>query len=178
MGRTIGILLALSLAANVFLGGFVAGRIAGRGFSGFDHGSHGDHGRGGDHRRAFDALPEAAREKLRAAYKEHRAAVAATSQEARALRREFISILTADAFDRAAAEAAAAKIAAFEAERRRSTPRLLISAMDGLPAEDRRALARAFERRITEDMRGPGRRGRRDDRPAGDPPPEEATGTE
>jgi Spy/CpxP family protein refolding chaperone len=170
MGRTIGVLLALSLAANVFLGGFVAGRIASPGFSGFEHGPGplGRKGPHGDFHREFEALPEAAREKLRAQFKENRAAFVETFREGRALQQEFISILTAETFDRAGAEAVAAKIEAFEAERRRSMPRLVIEVMDGLPVEDRRALAKVIERRIMEDMKGPGRRGHRG------PPPEMA----
>ncbi|MDZ7629741.1 MAG: periplasmic heavy metal sensor [Parvularculaceae bacterium] len=169
MGRTVIILLALSLAANVFLGGFVAGRIAGPGFAGFDRGfgegPHRDRGRGGDFRRDFDALPDAAREKLRASFKKNREEFITTFREGRALQQEFVGVLTAETFDRSAAEAVAAKIEAFEAERRRSTPRLIIDVMDGLPVEDRRALAKVIERRIIEDMRGPGRRHRRDGPP-------------
>lgn len=173
MGRTIVILLALSLAANVFLGGFVAGRLAGPGFKGFEHGPGPSlgHGRGGDFHREFDALPDAAREKLRASFRKNREEFVTTFREGRALQQEFISILTAETFDRSAAEAVAAKIETFEAERRRSMPRLIIDVMDGLPLEDRRALAKVIERRIIEDMRGPGRRHRRGrDGPSDDPP--------
>lgn len=170
MGRTIGILLALSLAANVFLGGFVAGRIAGPGAGAFEHGRgpHGHRGPGADFHRELEALPDAAREKLRAQFRKNRAEVAATFREGRALRQEFVAILTAETFDRAAAEAVAAKIEAFEAERRRSTPRLVIEVMDGLSAEDRRALAKVIERRIIEDMKEPGGRRRRGGPPAED----------
>ncbi|HBS36415.1 MAG TPA: hypothetical protein DEA50_15270 [Parvularcula sp.] len=176
MGRTIGILLALSLAANVFLGGFVAGRVAGPGFGPFDHGRRGHDARGSDARLEFEALPEAAREKLRAVFRANRAEFASTLREGRALQREFIAILTAETIDRAAAEAAAARIESFEAERRRSTPRLFVSVMDGLPPEDRRALARVIERRLAEDLIGPGRRGRRGRAPG--PPPDDSQGTE
>ena len=159
MGRTIGVLLALSLAANVFLGGFVAGRLAGPNLSGFERGREDDRGGPGGGRHDFDDLPPAAREKMKAAFKDKREEFARTFREGRALRDEFVGILTAETFDRAAAEAAAAKIEAFEEKRRRSMPRLVIDMMDGLSVEDRRALAALVERRMAEDMAGP--RGRR-----------------
>lgn len=185
MGRTIGILLAISLAANVFLGGFVAGRVAGPNLPGFDHGrdkdGRGHEGRGG-HRGGhpdFDGLSPAAREKLKASFQKNREEIAGAFREGRALRDEFIGILTAETFDRAAAEAAAAKLEAFDEKRRGSMPRLVIEVMDGLSAEDRRAVAELVERRMMEEMAGPGkrRRGRRGEGPP-PPPPEDDPGTE
>lgn len=181
MGRTIGILLALSLAANVFLGGFVAGRIAGPNLPGFDQGrdkdGHRAH-RGG--RPDLDGLSPAAREKLKASFQKHREEIAGTFREGRALREEFISVLTAETFDRARAEAVAAKLEAFEEKRRESMPLIFIEVMDGLPLEDRRAVAELLERRMTEEMAGPGkrrRRGRGDDGPP-PAPPGDGPGTE
>lgn len=174
MGRTIGILLAVSLAANVFLGGFIAGRIAGPSLPGFDRHA----GRDGPSRTAapeFDDLSPAAREKLRALFVKNRREIAKTFREARALRDEFVAVVTAETFDRAAAEAAAAKIEAFEGTRRAAMPRLVVEAMDGLPAEDRRALAALVERRMLDEMKGPGKR-RRGHR--GEPPPDNGSGTE
>lgn len=170
MGRTIGVLLALSLAANVFLGGFVAGRIALPGLPAFDHArGHDERGHRGGGRHRFDDLPPLARERMKAAFVKKRDEFAATFREGRALRDEFVSTLTAETFDRAAAEAVAAKIDAFEEKRRGSMPRLVIEMMDGLPVEDRRAIAALVEKRMTEEMAGPGRRrhGR------GEPPPDD-----
>lgn len=173
MGRTVTILLALSLAANVFLGGFVAGRIAGPKLPGFDR-HHGGHHAGGplrgDRFADLDELPPAAREKLKALFRQNRESFVATFRDERALHREFVSVLTAETFDRAAAEAVAAKIEAFNRDRRQSTPRLIIAAMDGLSVEDRRALAAIVERRMMDDMRGAPRRRHRRDRP---PPSED-----
>lgn len=175
MGRTVTILLALSLAANVFLGGFVAGRIAGPNLPVFDRHDGGRPGHGphrGDPHAEFDELPPAAREKLRALFRQNRESFAATFRDGRALHQEFVSVLTAETFDRAAAEAVALKIEAFDRERRPSMPRLIIEAMDGLPVEDRRALARIVERRMIEDMKGRGPRLHRRFRDGDAPPPQ------
>jgi Spy/CpxP family protein refolding chaperone len=177
MGRTVTILLALSLAANVFLGGFVAGRIAGPKLPGFDRYGGGPPGGGpqrGDPFAEFNELPPAAREKLRALFRQNRASFIATVRDGRALHQEFVSVLTAETFDRAAAEALAAKIEAFDRERRQSMPRLIIEAMDGLSVEDRRALAAIFERRMMDDLRGANRRHDRLERRGRRPPPEDA----
>lgn len=174
MGRPVIILLALSLAANVFLGGFVAGRIASPTIAGIGE-SAGHRNRSEEHRRDLEALPPAVREKLRSAFRNNREEFVKSFREGRALHQEFIGILTADVFDRASAEAAAAKIEAFDGKRRQSMPRLVIDAMEGLSVEDRRALAAVVERRMMEDAGGPGRRHHRrrshgkDDAP--EPPP-------
>lgn len=161
MGRTIGILLALSLAANVFLGGFVAGRIAAPNLPGFgpDRGNERHDGRGGG-RHDFDDLSPAAREKFRALFRENRREIAAAFREDRAQLDEFFSVLTAETFDRAAAEAVAAKLDVLEDKRRRAIRRLAIEVMDGLSLEDRRAVADLVKRRMTEDMAGAGERRR------------------
>ena len=176
MGRTVTILLALSLAANVFLGGFVAGRIAGPKLPGFDrHGGPPDGGRHrGDPFAEFDDLPPAAREKLKTLFRQNRESFVAAVRDGRALHREFVSVLTAETFDRAAAEAVAAKIEAFDRERRQTMPRLIIEAMDGLPVEDRRALAVIVERRMMDDLRGGSRRRHRFEGLDRRPPPEDA----
>lgn len=172
MGRTVTILLALSLAANVFLGGFIAGRIAGPSLPGIDRhdGAHPGHGPGGPYAE-FDELPPAAREKLKALIRQDRERMAQTLREGRSLHEEFIAVLTAENFDRAAAEAVAAKIEAFQRERRPSMPRLVVETVDGLSLEDRRALAALVERRMGEDLRVRGRRGHKRWRGADGPPP-------
>ncbi|MFN0022304.1 MAG: periplasmic heavy metal sensor [Parvularculaceae bacterium] len=185
MGRGLVIALALSLAGNVFLGGFVAGRIGGPAMPGFERGrdNHGHERQGGDNKgrsAELETLPPAVREKLRAAFKSNRADFIASVREGRILHEQFISTLTADEFDRASAEAAAQKIETFEGERRRTMPRLIIEVMDGLSAEDRRALAAVVERRIMDDFAGPrpprrGFRGRWRERDGEPPAPAENT---
>jgi Spy/CpxP family protein refolding chaperone len=172
MGRTVTILLALSLAANVFLGGFVAGRIAGPNLPGFERPGGERHGHGRvDVYADLERLPPAARDRLKALIRENRGRFAETFREGRALHQEFIAVLTADPFDRAAAEAVAARIEAFQRERRPSMPRLVIETMDGLSLDDRRALAALVERRMSDDLMGGGRRGHRRGRCDGPPPP-------
>ncbi len=176
MGRAIVIALALSLAANVFLGGFVAGRIASPSIPGFDRGLKHDGGEKTRRSAELDTLPPAVRDKLRAAFKSNRETFVSTVREGRALHQEFISTLTAEEFDRAGAEAAALKIETFESQRRRTVPRLIIDVMDGLSVEDRRALGAVVERRVMDEAAGarPPRRGFRgrwrDGAPT--PPPE------
>lgn len=141
MGRGIVIALALSLAANVFLGGFVAGKFAGHGYPrafGFAH---------GEGKRLSD-LPPAARDALQRAYASHQIIKDQRRDEMRALHEEFVSVLTAETFDREAAEAAVEKIAAADRSRRAEMARLIVGVADGLSTEDRQALARHVERRV------------------------------
>lgn len=172
MGRGIVIALALSLAANVFLGGFVIGKMAG-----------GPHDRGGSHEFAFrhhdgpegflDLTP-AARESLKRAFETRRAAATQEFSAARELHEEFVKVLGADVYDRAAAEALAAKFEAAENFGRAGMARLIVEAADGLSTEDRKSLAKHIERR------GGHWKGRRD-RLGGSPPeatPEDGPPTE
>ncbi|MFZ5615988.1 MAG: periplasmic heavy metal sensor [Pseudomonadota bacterium] len=171
MGRGIAVALALSLAVNVFLGGFVVGKIVGKphfgahppGFS-LGRGAHED----------FADLTPAARESLKRVFIAHRREGAEMRREANALHREFTAALGADVFDRAKAEAIVDRIAAVERSGRAGMARLIVEAADGLPAEDRKALARHLDRRGEKRfMRHFGPR-RRDDgeAPPGGPPPE------
>lgn len=152
MGRGIAVALALSLAANVFLGGFVAGKIAGG--PRFHHGPPGFDLKRGGH-EDFADLPPAARERLKDAFLAHRADGKEMRREARALHEEFVAVLGAEPWDRAAADAVVAKFEAAEIAGRASMARLLVEAADGLSAEDRKALAAHLEKR------GDERRGRR-----------------
>lgn len=169
MGRGIIVALGLSLAANVFMGGFIFGKIAGgprhQGLPG-----------GFDMRRGdpedFADLPPAARAALLDAYAGRRGEAAAVHRDMRALRKEFIAVLRADAFDRATAEALAAKFEALEGTARGAAPKLIIEAAATLSAEDRRALADHLDRRFAKrrgarDLHRP----RRDDRPRPEEPP-------
>lgn len=142
MGRGIIIALALSLAANVFLGGYVAGRLTeGAGERRVE--KKWRH----DNERRFDDLTPAARESLRRAYLEHRTRSADERETIRALQKELAAVLSAETYDRAAAEAVALKFEQTEQSSRSGTARLFIDAAEGLSVEDRRALARHLENR-------------------------------
>ena len=143
MGRGIAIALALSLGANIFLGGFVAGRML--------HGVAGDRPPVGDYRGEKGGrgpeLSDAARDKMRAVFKAHRPEFRQSMKEARALHAEFTRLLTAKTFDRAAVEDVAERLAAYEGERRAQFTRLIIETVDGMSLEDRKALAASFPER-------------------------------
>lgn len=163
MGRGIIIALAASLAANVFLGGFVAGRLIGGDADGASgRGISSRHGG----REAFADLPPAARDSLKRAYLAHRAEGRGAADELKALHRDFVRVLSAEDFDRAAALAIADKADALERSGRTSFIKLVVNAADGLSVEDRKALARHIEAR---GARWKGRRHHRDG-----PPPEDA----
>ncbi len=144
MGRGIAIALALSLAANVFMGGFVIGGIAGG--PGFHAGPHGfDFRRGG--KEHFADLPEPARVALKQAFIAHREDGREERRAAHEIHREFIEALGADVFDRAGAEAIVAKFETVETSERAGMAALLVEAAASLSAEDRKALARHLKRR-------------------------------
>ena len=99
MNRSIVIALALSLAANVFLGGYVAGRIGAGPHR--DRGPHGhDLRRPGDD---FADLTPAARESLKRIFVEHREGRTLIRREASDLTDELAAVLSAQDFDRAGA---------------------------------------------------------------------------
>jgi len=144
VGRGIVVALAASLAANVFLGGFVAGRLFGG-----EAGAASRHGHSSRHggREDFADLPPAARDSLKRAYLAHRAEGRGAYEEMKALHDDFVRVLSADEFDRAAALAIAEKADALERSGRASLIQLVVSAADGLSVEDRKALARHIEAR-------------------------------
>jgi Spy/CpxP family protein refolding chaperone len=144
------IALALSLGANVFLGGYVAGKFAGGDHARERH-DRGLHGPRGD----FEDLTPAARAALRRAFKEHRAESGDDMAASRALHDEFIAVLTAETFDRAAADAIAARFAALDISFRGDMARIMIEAADELSLEDRKALARHLEKRKRRVRGGP-----------------------
>lgn len=128
-------LLALSLAANVFLGGFVAGRLVGP--QGFHHRGH----RGAEATFEARALSPEGREIVRAAFKEQREALFGSARESRKRRDAVAAALAADPFDRAGVEAAVAAFRETDAEHRRAIAKTLIDAAEKLSVEDRKSLA-------------------------------------
>lgn len=172
MGRGLTVLLVVSLAANVFLGGFVAGRFVG----GPPHHPHmmplpGDlGGRGGF--RELAALSPEEREAFRAVFKDKRRMIHDGVREAAKLRTAFGDALAADPWDRAKAETALADLTAAEGARQSALSKLLIDAFEGLPADKRKALVEEATKRAEETRRPRGSRRRGGfDRRDGPPPP-------
>ena len=158
--RLVPVLLALSLAANVFIGGIVAGHMFG------PHGFHHRGGPGRDVKFEERVLSPEGRETVRAAFKEKREDLFASAREAKKLRAAISGAMGADPFDRARAEAAVAALQAHDAEQHRLIASIMIDAAEKLSPEDRKALAAAQlagERamrgrmlRMMRDGRGPG----------------------
>lgn len=145
MNRVLAAALALSVAANVFLGGFLAGRYFGAGakpeFAGVARGAgplgYDLHVLGPDEKTAFQDRFRANRAELRA-----------QMHEVRNARRAFSEALAAEQWDRRRVEAALAALHAAEGSQRGAFGALVIDAFEALSAEDRRALVRAqMERR-------------------------------
>ena len=172
MGRGIVVALALSLAANVFLGGFVAGKFAG-GHSGHDHMRAFSFRHGSP--EEFEDLTPAARESLKRAFVARRAEGGDHFREARDLHDEFVRVLSADVFDRAAADAIVAKLDAVERSGRAGMAKMIVDTAEGLSADDRKSLARHLDRRSH--GRWKGGHGRRNGGNDG-PPPEDGLPTD
>lgn len=167
MNRGLIIALALSIAANMLLGGFIAGKIAGGPGHDARHGGEGRHG--GHH--DFDDLTPTARDALRRAFEERRARNAGEHRAMEELKRELVAVISAEKFDRAAATAVVEKFGAADTSFRADMASIMIDAADGLSLEDRRALARHLERKMARGDRMRRRRGEaRDGAPPETPP--------
>lgn len=176
MKRWLTVVLVASLAANVFLAGFVGGRI----FAG-PHGPHGPPGRhgpppgarGGDPARVIGeavALSPTARAAVREAVAARRGEFRKSRRAAFAARERLRATLVAEPFDRAATEAALADMRAEALVREETMTELLLDVFEALPAEERAALAEAAAEERDRRRRRRGRFGpRRND---GDPPAE------
>lgn len=133
--RLVPALLALSLAANVFLGGYLFGQAFG------PPGPHHRGLRGSEVAFEGRVLSPAGREIVRAAFRERREDLLAHGRESHAARAAVAEALGAAPFDRARLEAALALHQAKEAERHRGVAAALIDAAEQLSPEDRKALA-------------------------------------
>ncbi|MEZ5895010.1 MAG: periplasmic heavy metal sensor [Parvularculaceae bacterium] len=164
MGRGLIIGLSLSLAANVFMGGFIAGRLA--------HDPSALAPPGAFHVREFGgpaAQDPQVRDAFRKAFGDHRKEFRAHYHEVKKLRKEFTAVLGADEWDRAKAETLARQIEAHERSREKSMLLILVDVFDGLPAEKRKALAAEMKRKA--DTRRRSRHGRRSGDRSDQPPP-------
>ena len=174
MNRGLAIALAASLAANVFLGGFVAGRLfnapppkpvaeAGeRPLGERQAAPPGVDGR--PDRRAFAGggplggfgltgadLPPEARAVLRETLRERRGDFRRDRIREQRLRAALRKALDADEFDRDAVEQAMTEMAEFHSARQKRFSAFLIDFFESLPAEERKAIlersAERFDRR-------------------------------
>lgn len=148
MSRLLTILLAMSLAANVFLGGFVAGRMLG---GPPHHGPHMARGEPGGGPRmplfgAMDALSPEGVKIMHETLKDERARVREGLGKSVELRRALGAAVGAETFDRAKAEAAFAAIQAADAENHRVVVGLVLDAAEKMSPADRKALAEAWSR--------------------------------
>lgn len=142
MGRGIAIALALSLAANVFLGGFVVGRLAAP-----------KPPVGGAAPVAARGFSEPAKAAMERAYQARRGEV---RERALALRAAFVDlrdVLEAEDFDPDAAAAAFARLREARLGAQTLQEEIFIAGAKNLSAEDRRGLAAD----LAERRRGAGR---------------------
>ncbi len=146
MGRGLIVALLLaSLAANVFLGGFVAGRLLGA--SQIEEarpdeiaGPPPRGGRGGPFPGDPSKLPPEVREVFRDAFIVNRAGLRSNRRAVLDARRDLAEILSADEWDRAAVEAAMARVRAAHDAEAAGQSKLMIDALEKLSVEERKAL--------------------------------------
>ncbi|MBI1391803.1 MAG: periplasmic heavy metal sensor [Alphaproteobacteria bacterium] len=151
MGRAVTIALAASLAANVFLGGFVVGRVTNAPPSPPD----GGHERGPRPPVAVDGSPsrllgrslaasETARAAFRDAFAEHREKFRDDRVESRRLREAAREALLAEPFDRAKAKAALRAVADHFQAREDQRTDFLLDVFESLSREERAKVIEAF----------------------------------
>lgn len=164
MKTGLAIALMVSLAANVFLGGFVIGRVisgppappphaeqrAPEGFMLF---------------KGLDDVSAESREAFRGVFKARRDALRESHHEARRLRAIFFEALGADPWDRARIDEALAELRAAERAQQVAFAETLVDAYETLSAAERRTLAEAAMRRAE---KGPGEGGGRKQRRPGE----------
>lgn len=155
MNRGLTILLAISVAANVFLGGFVAGRLLGGPPQGKHVHSSFDGGRSFNWKmgREIEELSPEAREAFRNVFAESRERLIENHRETKRLRKALSEALAADPWSRTQVEAAHAELRAAESAQQAALAELLIDAFEGLSAEDRKALTSAMDKRDMRKMR-------------------------
>lgn len=145
MNRGLAIALFASLAVNIFLGGFVAGRLAGgHPHAGFGH--RPPHEAGLMMFPDLDVLSPAGRESFREIFAARHQTLRERHRDLSRRRAAFTAALAADPWDRAKAEAALAELKAATDEQETAFASLIIDAFEGLSTEDRKALVEAASR--------------------------------
>ena len=176
MGRGLIIALVISLAANIFAGGFIAGRLIGD--NGGERGavvSRPDPGplaRGSVFRlvRMADILPETAQKALRQEIANTLPKVRSKFSEVRSLRRQYHGLVQTTPWDGAAVRAANQELRRVQSEYHNMLDTAFIDIMESLSEADRALLNDALKRDNERfRRRGEGRRpgGRHGDRRGG-----------
>jgi uncharacterized membrane protein len=140
--RTVKILLAVSIAANIFL---IGGAI-GAGIAGVRMFRDRMPGRPPAVWQATGALPEGERMMLRQALRDRALAAAPHIREARTARREAAELIARADYDPAAVQAALTRARVAEQQAREEVDTAVIAFLPKLTAEQRRALAEALVR--------------------------------
>ena len=156
MGRGIAALLIVSLAVNVFLGGFVVGRIVAEGSStelseasvSGPPGPPRDRGFGDPMLRNMSVLSPEAQASFRSAFRGNRRELMGRRRMRGELRRNLADIIAADEWNREKAEAAFLALNEAESEHKAVQFKLLLDALSSLSAEDRKALVEAREHEL------------------------------
>lgn len=144
MNRGLTVALLLSLAVNIFLGGYVAGRfVGGPSGGGFTHPPRDAGMMMSPH---LDALSPEGREAFRKVFEARHDALRERHRLLNERRAAFAAALAADPWDRAKAETALADLKAATDEQESAFATLVIDAFENLSAADRRALAEAVVR--------------------------------
>jgi uncharacterized membrane protein len=153
------IALFVSMALNLLVIGAVAGTMYGVRYNmpvrHYSSGKSEDFGLMGITR----SMPEARRKEIRKGLGADRARLRPMIEEIRALRRAAADQLAAEPYDRAALEAAIAKVADKEREFRKTAVDMFLSRAETLTPDERRLLADAWRRRSESYHRHPSRRG-------------------
>lgn len=161
MGRGLIVILVASLAANIFLGGFVVGRLVNEPADKAVHSADARVERRGGPDRNLEALSPEGREAFRAVFENRREMRAAGREEREALQQNLRAAMVADPFDRNQVEEAMAALADVRNKRHLHQNENLLDALEKMSVADRQIIAARHGRRG--DRRGDRRHRRRGD---------------
>lgn len=139
MNKHLKTLLVISILANLFLAGVLAG------------GALRPHGPPFGHRppplaKEMEELPAPAREKLRTALEEIQGAYRDLKKDIRASRQETLRILEAEPFDEAAYRAAMQRLTDLRQQKSAQMAEMVLNVARELPADQRKLLAQALRK--------------------------------
>ena len=138
--RWLAVLLAVSLAVNLGLAGFAAGRM----FSGFHGGPLHDPARG--LARSLRGLPDERRDALRPLLRAEMRRIGPSVRELRGAQRDLIELASAEPFDRQALEAALERFRNELLASQERSHRALVEVMAALTEAERRQVLESMRR--------------------------------